>query len=279
MTYRELLKQGVETLKNAGIREYDTDALELLLFLKNWTKTDFLLEREGTATEEERRKLSSWFLTRASRVPLQHITGEAWFYGRRFAVGPEVLIPRFDTEILVSEALGCMKNTDVSVLDLCTGSGCVAVTLKLEGGYRRVAASDLSPAALRTAEANANALGAEVEFFESDLFGNIPERFDMIVSNPPYISAEELQGLEPEVRLHDPEMALSGGPDGLLFYRRIAAESPAHLVKYGRILLETGAGQADAVSGLLSDAGFSGIRTIKDLAGLDRVVAGTYTGE
>lgn len=274
MTWRELAKQGAETLKKAGIGEYETDALELILAFKNWSRTAYLLEREGEASSEEEAALKEQFRIRASRVPLQHITGEAWFYGRRFAVTPEVLIPRLDTETLVSEVLKEAKDPALSVLDLCTGSGCIAVTLKLEGGYRTVSASDVSPAALRTAQKNAEQLCAEICFYESDLFSRIPGQFDLIVSNPPYIAETELSALAPEVKDHDPKLALIGGRDGLDFYRRIAAECPASLKKGGRIFLEIGADQGPQVQSILADAGFGSIRIIKDLAGLDRVVSG-----
>ena len=274
MTYRELVKEAGEMLKNAGIEDADTEALEFLLACKDWTRTAFLLQREENIPEEEYQDIYAKLKLRASRVPLQQITGKAWFFGRLYTVSQDVLIPRLDTEILVSEVLKKLPGRDLSVLDLCTGSGCIAVTLKLDGAYRMVSASDISPSALRIAELNAKNLGAEISFYESDLLDEVYGRYDAIVSNPPYITEAEFGGLAPEVKDHDPRLALYGGRDGLDYYRRIAEETPGHLSRPGRIFLEIGAAQGKAVERLLSDAGFRDIHVIKDLAGLDRVVTG-----
>ena len=275
MTYREFVKTAAELLKNAGIEDADTEALEFLLTCRDWTRTAFLLHREDEIPEHEFSDLSEKLKLRKARVPLQHITGKAWFYGRCFSVTPEVLIPRLDTEILVSEVLSKVPEPQASVLDLCTGSGCIAVTLKLEGGYSAVSASDISPEALRVAEQNARDMGAEIRFYESDLLDDVFGTFDVIVSNPPYIAETEISALAPEVKDHDPLLALYGGRDGLDFYRRIAKESRAYLTRHGKVFLEIGASQGAAVKLILSDAGFREICITKDLAGLDRVISGS----
>lgn len=274
MTYREFVKIAGEALKNAEIEDPDTEALEFLLACMDWDRTRFLLHREVEIPEKTLHALFMRLDFRKNRVPLQHITGKAWFYGRLFSVSPNVLIPRLDTEILVSEVLRQVPEQQCSVLDLCTGSGCIAVSLKLEGGYHLVSASDISRAALCVAEKNARDLGADICFYESDLLKDVPGIFDVIVSNPPYIAEAEFADLAPEVRDHDPRLALYGGRDGLDYYRRIASESCHCLKKQGKLFLEIGASQGTEVRSILTEAGFTDVRIIKDLAGLDRVVSG-----
>lgn len=274
MTCHAFVKQAAERLEKAGIGEAEADALELLLFLKKWSRSDYFLYRENPLEIEEEQELERLLKEREKRIPLQHITGTAWFYGRPFTVSGEVLIPRFDTEILVQEVLRRVPEKDRAILDLCTGSGCIAVTLKLEGDYASVAASDISPEALKIAKRNADALQADICFYESDLFREVPGTFDVIVSNPPYITAKEMEALEPEVKDHDPALALFGGTDGLDFYRRILSEAAAHLKTGGLVFFEIGALQAEAVLKLLHTAGFTGTGVIRDLAGHDRVVYG-----
>jgi len=277
MTFRELLKEGTEILSAAGIDDAEYDAAELLYAAAGLTREEYLLRKgEETAAEAEKsfREMAG---RRAEHIPLQHILGFAWFFGYRFSVGPEVLIPRYDTEVLVDKVLRETSGKGLKVLDLCTGSGIIGCVLALEGEYSSVTASDISGEALRTASRNAAALGAPVKFLKSDLFGAIPEKFDVIVSNPPYIRPEEIENLSPEVRDHDPRLALDGGSDGLLFYRRIAREGRAHLTKKGRIFFEIGDEQAEAVSGILRGEGYGNIEVVRDLAGLDRVVSAVIT--
>lgn len=184
------------------------------------------------------------------------------------------LIPRPETELLAERAVRLsMTKPGLTVLDLCTGTGCIAVALAKLGRFSAVAASDISADALDLAEENAAAHGVHVDFINSDLFDRLSgRRFDVIVSNPPYIARAELEDLMPEVRDHDPVTALDGGPDGLSFYRRIAAEAGAHLSPGGCLLLEIGAGQGKAVRSLLEEAGFADVRIEKDYSGRDRVV-------
>ena len=235
---------------------------------------------------EQKTKYDKCIEVRSRRVPLQHITGEQEFMGLSFHVNEDVLIPRQDTEILVETALELLdrekdvfqrERGTIRLLDLCTGSGCILLSVlhyakcRMEG-----TGSDLSTRALTVAEGNAQRLGIAAEFIESDLFNDISGRFSMILSNPPYIRSSEIAGLQDEVRLYDPIEALDGRADGLYFYRRIIAESPAYLEDGGYLLFEIGHDQAADVTEMLRRQGFDEIRVKKDLAGLDRVVYGRY---
>ena len=218
---------------------------------------------------------------REGREPLQQILGTQEFMGLSFLVNRHVLIPRQDTETLVELVLKEVKDREARILDLCTGSGCIAISLAVMGGYRDVTAADLSEAALKVAAENADHLlqerrkeGCRFTLRRGDLFEALKpgERFDVLTSNPPYIPTEVVRGLEPEVKDHEPWIALDGTEDGLAFYRRIAHESKAWLNPGACIYLEIGYDQGEAVSRLLEAAGFCNIQVIKDLPGLDRVV-------
>ncbi len=287
MTIHEAVRNAEEMLRKAGIEEAAFDARELMMFVMGWSLTEYLLAASGSegggelgvSSEASYRMLVR---KRSERVPLQYLTGKAYFYSYEFSVGRSVLIPRYDTEILVHTVL--TENRDrpeeTAVLDLGTGSGCIAAVLKIEGGYGRVDATDISREALETAKKNAENLGAEIRLFEGDLFSALAlekeNRYDLIVSNPPYIAESERDFLEPEVRDYDPETALFGGADGLLFYRRIIKDAPDYLKPGGKLYFEIGSEQAAAVSALLSLRGFSEIRVYPDLSGKDRVVRGIY---
>ena len=196
--------------------------------------------------------------------------------GLPFYVDENVLIPRQDTECLVEEVLRVSDGQDV--LDLCTGSGCIGVSLSVLGGCHSVTASDISEKALRVAERNARANEAEISLIQSDLFASIEGTFDIVVSNPPYIPVGEMEGLMPEVREHEPELALAAAEDGLLFYNSIIKEIRRFLREGGWLFFEIGSGQGEAVSGRMRQAGFSGVEIKKDLAGLDRIVCGRLPG-
>ena len=193
--------------------------------------------------------------------------------GLKFHVSPHVLIPRQDTEILVEEALKRIR-PGMDVLDLCTGSGCIIISMKKYQGQIRAAACDNSPQALAVARENAALNGVSVQFLEGDLFRPVEGMFDAIVSNPPYIPTGELAGLMPEVRDFEPRSALDGDADGLIFYRRIVNDAKNHLKPGGFLLFEIGCDQGKDVSELMWQAGYQDRNVIKDLAGLDRVVAG-----
>lgn len=207
-------------------------------------------------------------------MPLQYITNIAPFFGRDFIVTKDVLIPRFDTEILVENVLSVLPDENLTVLDLCTGSGCIGITLKAERPKLSLLLSDISPSALKVAEENALKHGVEVDFRESDLFSLIPGKFNAIVSNPPYVRESEWETLFPEVRLYEPKDALNGGSDGLSFYRRIIPESKNHLTDSGFLFLEIGDEEGLSVAKLMNDAGFTDVRIISDLTKRDRVVTG-----
>ena len=282
MTYFELWKWGEKRLADAGIAEASLDARYLLLEAFEMDMAHFLLKEQEQvpATEGRTREYSDAIQARAARVPLQYLTGKQDFMGLTFHVDERVLIPRQDTETLVELVL--KENTDkkARILDLCTGSGCIAVSLAVLGGYRKVDAVDISKDALAAAEENGTRLGGKVRFLKSDLFSALdPEKkYDIITSNPPYIPTEVLNGLEPEVKDYEPRMALDGSEDGLAFYRRIAVAAPAFLRAGGRIYLEIGYDQGAAVEELLRNNGFARTRVVKDAAGRDRVVCAELPG-
>lgn len=279
---RALVREAAERLSRAGIGEAHLDARLLLEYAAGVTAQEYLMDPFRELPEEKVRAYREAVGKRAMRIPLQHITGVQEFMGYPFRVNAHVLIPRQDTETLVGCALEKLE-PGMRVLDLCTGSGCIAASLYLIGREKgkvsqesRFDASDISEEALATARENCQALGADVRLIRSDLFGRTEGPYDMIVSNPPYIRRDVIEGLQEEVRLHDPYIALDGHEDGLYFYRKIAAQAGRHLRRGGWLLLETGHDQREDVSRLLAQAGFACVQAKKDLAGLDRVLMGMY---
>lgn len=281
-TWRQILEDGKRTLKESGIAEYDLDAWYLFEKAFHMDKARFLMDASGKAepAEAELAEYEAMLKKRASRMPLQHILGSQEFMGMEFRVSCHVLIPRQDTETLVETVLQENRDRDKEVLDMCTGSGCIAVSLAALGKYRHVDAADISEEALLVAEENGKQLpeNQRVRFRRSDLFSAfLPEEtYDIIVSNPPYIPTAVIDGLEPEVRDFEPRRALDGEEDGLLFYRRLAEESTGHLRDGGRIYMEIGYDQGEEVSRIFAGRGFDHIRVIQDLTGKDRVVCGTW---
>ena len=280
MTFREVLNWGKEQLQHAGILEYDLDAWLLLEYVSGISRAMYFV-RDGEEMEEScRKQYEEAIRRRESRVPLQPITGVQEFMGYQFHVNEHVLIPRQDTEILVEEADREAKETGANrILDLCTGSGCILLSLLKMNENRTGTGSDLSEMALKTAEENRCLLGIpeeRAEFLQSDLFEKIEGTYDMIVSNPPYIRTEEIRKLQDEVRLHDPYEALDGKEDGLYFYRRIISEACRYFDHQGMLIFEIGYDQAENVRRLMEEAGYSKVWIKKDLAGLDRVVGGVY---
>ena len=245
----------------------------------NISRTDYFMKSGDECTDNARTELfDSMIERRVRREPLQYITGHAYFMGYEFRVTPDVLIPRFDTEILVEKSLKYASD-GMKVLDMCTGSGCIAVSYALqcrERGYDNVEvnAVDISSAALSVAADNAMRAGVDINYIRSDMFTGVSDVYDMILSNPPYIPTRDIEDLEPEVRTSEPVGALDGHEDGLFFYRILAAESPSHLKAGGRLIMEIGYNQADDVCSLLEQNKFADIEVIKDLAGHDRVVCG-----
>ena len=272
MTLSGLLREGREALQAARIPEWDLDAWYLLEYAAHCTRNEYFLRPEKEVLPQEKQLYRTLIRKRSAHIPLQYLTGSQEFMGLSFFVDENVLIPRQDTEILVEEALRAL-GSGMRVLDVCTGSGCILLSLlKLCAGLEGTG-TDLSEKALQVAGENARRLGVEASFVQGDLFEPVSGKYDCIVSNPPYIASREVDALMEEVRDHEPRMALDGGEDGLYFYRKIAIQSPKYLNDRGRIFLEIGFDQGEAVAGLLAPA-FDEVRIVQDLAGLDRVVCG-----
>ena len=271
MTLLEACRYGERELKRAGVPEAGLNAWLLLEYVSGCSRSHYLAYQEEELSEEAKRRFLEVIERRSKRVPLQYITGTQEFMGHSFLVSDQVLIPRQDTEVLVEEVLKVLK-PGMRFLDLCTGSGCILLSLLLGCPGAVGVGSDISLPALKIAEKNRAVLGQEALLLESDLFEKIEGFFDLIVSNPPYIPSGEIAKLMPEVRDHEPHMALDGMEDGLYFYRRIIDKAPSYLRKSGRLFFEIGCEQAKAVSALLREKGFGAIEVIKDYAGLDRVV-------
>ncbi|MCI8668953.1 MAG: peptide chain release factor N(5)-glutamine methyltransferase [Lachnospiraceae bacterium] len=289
MKYDELLKQGENRLQEVGILEAASDAWILFENVFQMNRSRFFMEKTAEIGEEEKQKVSlfnKYIEERCFRRPVQYITGTWTFMGLEFEVNKHVLIPRFDTECLVEQAVRIIRQLQkkdcIRVLDLCTGSGCIAVSIKKICSDCKIdmSAADLSEKALDTAKRNADRQDVEVNVIHSDLFEKIERnsKFDIIVSNPPYIRTEDILSLMPEVRDFEPLMALDGDFDGLRFYRRIIKEGKAYIQNGGVLLFEIGCEQGAEVKLLLEEQGYTEIRIMKDLAGLDRVVTARYPG-
>ena len=275
MTFYSLLKEGEEKLEQAGVPESRLNAWYLFSDSFRMSRACYYLHNQEEAPEEETRLYRKRLERKKNREPVQYILGSQDFMGLHFKVSPQVLIPRQDTETLVEEVLSDWKKEGeekIHGLDLCTGSGCIGISLAHLGGFR-MDASDISRDALAVAKENAAAYDCPVRFLESDLFSSIPScRYDLIVSNPPYIRKQDLETLMPEVKDFEPEMALDGKEDGLFFYRKIGREGGKYLRDHGKIYLEIGWDQAQDVKRILEENGFYRIQTVRDGAGKDRVI-------
>ncbi len=273
MTYREAIETGTRILQKENIADAKIDAWYLLQMVCKIDRNFYYLHEEDELTAEQQSEYESTVHKRAEHVPLQYIIGEQEFMGLKFKVNSNVLIPRQDTETLVEEALRVAK-PGMRVLDLCTGSGCIIISLAKNVADISCTGSDISKQALLVAKENAKANEVEVEWERSDLFENISGTFDLIVSNPPYIPTGEIPGLMPEVRDFEPVDALDGKEDGLYFYRIITEKSPEYLTSDGYLYFEIGYDQGEAVSAMMRQCGYTQVEVIKDLAGNDRVVKG-----
>ena len=269
---RAWLDYGVRYLEGRGVADARTDAWILLEHAANISRSFYYMHMHELLDESDAVEYRRLLAGRGKRIPVQYLTGEAWFYGHCFRVNSHVLIPRQDTEVLVEEALKRIV-PGMKVLDLCTGSGCILISILKAASVTGIGA-DISPEALERAAKNAKSLGVRAVWAESDLFRNIGGTFHMIVSNPPYIPAEVIEGLEPEVRDHEPRTALDGGEDGLSFYRRIVREAGDYLEDGGWLCLEIGYDQGEDLRKMMAEAGYEDVEIIRDLAGLDRVAAG-----
>lgn len=280
MTYRECYEQGCRTLQAAGIEEAALDARLLLEAVCGTDRNDLLVHGEQPVAPEAEEKYLNWIRQRAEHIPLQQLTGEQGFMGLTFSVNEHVLIPRQDTEILVEEVLKELHD-GMRVLDMCTGSGCILLSLLHYSNDCEGLGVDLSAEALEVAGRNVLKVltpekAEHAHFLQSDLFEKVEGKFEIIVSNPPYIASAEVEKLMPEVRDHEPRMALYGTEDGLYFYRRIIEEAGKHLVSSGMLFFEIGYDQGQAVSELMRTEGYCEVQVVQDYAGLDRVVFGTY---
>ena len=302
MKYRECYDWGCAALKDAGIEEAALDARYLLEHICSTNRNDLLVHGDRPVDESREALYRELIGKRGLRIPLQHLTGVQEFMGLEFAVNEHVLIPRQDTEILVEEVLKELHD-GMEVLDMCTGSGCILISLLRYSNRCKGVGVDISEDALKVARANAGRLlnvqnvqmqtsygdksgnadaldigTAEtmISFIQSDLFENVTGKYEFIVSNPPYIRSDVIPTLMPEVKDHEPMQALDGTADGLYFYRKITAQSREYLKKGGMLYFEIGHDQAEEVSNLMTEAGFIEINVVKDFAGLDRVVYGTW---
>lgn len=279
VTGRDLMRAASIRLEEAGIDGADSEAMALIAHAlgDRVPRYRLLAELARPLTPEEQARFEAALAQRVARRPMAQIRGWRHFWKHRFRVTPDVLDPRPETETLVAEALTGPFST---LLDLGTGSGCILVSLLAERPQAQGTGVDLSPLALSVARENAAIAGVEgrVTFLVSDWFASVTGHFDLIVSNPPYITAAEMAELQPEVRDWEPHLALTPGGDGLDAYRAIAAGAGGHLVSKGRILLEIGFAQGQAVAALLTAAGFAGVQILPDRDGRDRVVAGFWPG-
>lgn len=273
MTYRETVNLGEKVLSMADIAEAKTDAWLLLEMVCKIDRSFYYLHMAEEMPEEQMSEYQIALRKRAEHVPLQYIVGETEFMGLKFKVNSSVLIPRQDTETLVEEALKVVR-PGMRVLDLCTGSGCVIVSILHNVSDVEGYAVDISKQALNVAKENARLNDVSVLFEHSDLFDHVTGTFDVIVSNPPYICTDEIAKLMPEVRDFEPMEALDGKEDGLYFYRKIIGQCKQYLNPEGHLLFEIGYDQGQKVSALMREIGFHDVQVIKDLARKDRVVTG-----
>lgn len=283
-TYEEAYRHATALLTEHKVPDAALDAWYLLEYVTKLRRAEYFLKGKEQLPKEQETAFFSLIQKRCSRIPLQYLTGVQEFMGFPFAVSTATLIPRQDTECLVEEAIKYIKQYEkeyaspIRVLDLCTGTGCIIISLAKLCSLSYAVGTDISEAALKIARKNASDLNAAVEFYCGSLFAALPQSisFDFIVSNPPYIRTEEISELMPEVREHEPVTALDGAEDGLKFYREIIQAAPKYLSKGGRLLFEIGSNQAEAVSALMEQRGFMELRVGKDYASLDRIVSGVW---
>ena len=275
-TIRELYRQGYEILANNEIVDAKIDAKLLLEFALNMTSSEYFLNYDKEVDRDMCENYLTLIEQRATHYPLQYITGTQEFMGIEFMVNEHVLIPRWETEMLVEETLKeCDKFS--TVLDMCTGSGCIITSIKKIAKVYRAVGVDISQDATNVGMYNALKNQVDIEFVQSDLFENVKGKYDIIVSNPPYIKTKVIEGLMPEVRRFEPMMALDGTEDGLYFYRQIISEAPNYLKDNGWIFFEIGHDQGKDVAMLLAkNDEFKEIQVIKDYAGNCRIVKAKY---
>lgn len=279
MTKSETLRYIEDSLQANGFLEAKFEARLLLEYIAGINRNELFLRGDETIEEEVLNKLNAALSKRLKHIPIQQITGYQNFMGLEFHVDENVLIPRQDTETLVEEILK-LGSAGLDILDMCTGSGCILLSiLNYLNGCNGLGV-DISDKALEVARLNSKELGIDAEFIQSDLFEAIDKnrRFDIIVSNPPYIRSDVIPTLMEEVRVHEPIIALDGMDDGLYFYRRIIDEARTFLSRNGMLFFEIGYDQGEDVSRLMIEAGYKDVSVVKDLSGNDRVVSGIFGG-
>ena len=266
-----LLADGAKMLTQAGIDEAELDARYILEYITGLNSAQYFIHSEDIIEKNKAEEFFRLIERRSKRIPLSYVIGTRDFFGLTFKVDENVLIPEQETELLVEEVI--KHSEGKSVLDMCTGSGCIAISIALFGKPSKVAASDISEKALEVARENAKSLKAgEISFIQGDMFENVTDKFDIIVSNPPYIETGEIDELMPEVRDYIPRLALDGDINGLKFYRIISKEAVKKLNKNGRIFYEIGYNQSRAVASILLENSFTDVKIMKDYSGLDRIV-------
>lgn len=271
---KDVIAQGKLLLQEKEIPDADIDSMLLAEYVFGITKSVLYIEPERKTDKIAADRYMMLIRQRADRIPLQHLTGTQEFMGLTFRVNEKVLIPRQDTEILVEKAVRYINSLEreAKVLDMCTGSGCIAVSIDKFCPLAKVTAADISEEALETAAINNQINDGDVNFVRTDLFDRINKKFDLIISNPPYIKTEEIDKLMDEVRLYEPRIALDGEADGLKFYREISCRAGEYLKDNGKIMYEIGYDQGKTVPEILNKAGLKNIEVFKDLSGNDRVV-------
>ncbi len=283
LTVAEALEQTITEMRNAGCDTPELDARLLLMGATGYSHAELISKSRDALEDDKAERFAGFSKRRLSKEPVHRILGRREFYGREFFLSPETLVPRPDTEVLIDVILDeCRKDeADVRILDLGTGSGIIAITLVAELPKTEVVAVDISAQALVTAQKNADSLKVKgrVSFLHGDLYEPVTGQFDLIVSNPPYIKSTELEGLQDEVRLHDPIDALDGGSDGLVFYRRIFGESCKYLRGNAAICVEIGHDQGQKVCSIARECGYASPEVCRDFGGRDRVVIARRSGQ
>ena len=275
MTYATLYREGVGQLQAAGVKAANTDARLLLEFVCKTGMNTLFSHPDKEISKEEEILYKEFILRRKNGEPVQYITGEQEFMGLNFKTDPSTLIPRLDTESVVEDALSELHD-GMRILDLCTGSGCILLSLLKYSNDCIGIGTDISAKAVELAQLNSQRLGIEATFLQGDLFEGVEGKFDIILSNPPYIESAVIETLDDEVRKFEPMSALDGGEDGLVFYRRIAKEAKRYLKRGAVLIFEIGYNQGESVPGILSEEGYQEIVVKKDLAGLNRTVMAKY---